>query len=127
MMYRLTIQSRSDEPVYTRVVAAQLAQVSAEFLDRCEQEGWIVPSEMAGTKVYSVSDIRQVARLSQVRRIVQFDILPEELGRQLGQQLGELLAEMDSVERRMRQHERELWDEIRRLRSLLAQQREWRW
>ncbi len=56
-----------DEPRYTRVVAAQLAEISLEFLERCETERLVrVRVIRGGAPGYSAYDIRELARLGRL-------------------------------------------------------------
>jgi DNA-binding transcriptional MerR regulator len=128
MTYRLVIRSRDEEPVYTRPVAAQLAQVSIEFLRLCEEENLIQVQVMAGGgQGYSVAHIRHLARIRRLHEDLELDLPAVEVVINLRRRVLDLMAQMDEVERRAAQREQELIDEIRLLRRRLAQEAEWRW
>jgi len=128
MTYRLVIRSRDEEPVYTRPVAAQLAQVSIEFLRLCEEENLIQVQVMAGGgQGYSVAHIRHLARIRRLHEDLELDLPAVEVVMNLRLRVLDLMTQMDEVERRAAQREQELIDEIRLLRRRLAQEAEWRW
>ncbi len=128
MTYRLVIRSRDEEPVYTRPVAAQLAQVSIEFLRLCEEENLIQVQVMAGGgQGYSVAHIRHLARIRRLHEDLELDLPAVEVVINLRRRVLDLMTQMDEVERRAAQREQELIDEIRLLRRRLAQEAEWRW
>ena len=128
MTYRLVIRSRDEEPVYTRPVAAQLAQVSIEFLRPCEEENLIQVQVMAGGgQGYSVAHIRHLARIRRLHEDLELDLPAVEVVINLRRRVLDLMTQMDEVERRAAQREQELIDEIRLLRRRLAQEAEWRW
>jgi DNA-binding transcriptional MerR regulator len=128
MSYKLTIRSRDDEPVYTRLVAAQLAQVSLDFLCLCEEEGLIQVQGMAGGgQGYSVADIRHLVRIHRLHEDVGLDLPAVEVTLNLRRQVLDLMAQIEELERRMAQREQELLDEIGRLRRRQAVEADWRW
>lgn len=128
MTYRLVVRSREEEPVYTRPVAAQLAQVSIEFLRLCEEENLIQVQVMAGGgQGYSVAHIRHLARIRRLHEDLELDLPAVEVVINLRRRVLDLMTQMDEVERRAAQREQELIDEIRLLRRRLAQEAEWRW
>ena len=128
MSYKLTIRSRDDEPVYTRLVAVQLAQVSLDFLCLCEEEGLIQVQGMAGGgQGYSVADIRHLVRIHRLHEDVGLDLPAVEVTLNLRRQVLDLMAQIEELEQRMAQREQELLDEIGRLRRRLAVEADWRW
>ena len=128
MSYKLTIRSRDDEPVYTRLVAAQLAQVSLDFLSLCEAEGLIQVQGMAGGgQGYSVAGIRHLVLIQRLHEDVGLDLPAVEVTLNLRRQVLDLMAQIEELERRMAQREQELLDEIGWLRRRLAVEADWRW
>jgi len=128
MSYKLAIRSRDDEPVYTRLVAAQLAQVSLDFLCLCEAEGLIQVQGMAGGgQGYSVAGIRHLFRIHRLHEDVGLDLPAVEVTLNLRRQVLDLMAQIEELERRMAQREQELLDEIGWLRRRLAVEADWRW
>ena len=126
MTYKLIIRSRHEEPIYTRQVAAQLAQVSIEFLCFCEEENLIQAQVIAGGgQGYSVADIRHLARIRRLHEDLELDLPAVEVTLRLRQRVLDLLAQLDEMERRHARREQELMDEIRQLRRRLAEKAEW--
>lgn len=127
MMYKLIIRSRDEEPIYTRPVTAQLAQVSIEFLCLCEEENLIQVQVMTGGgKGYSVTDIRHLARIRRLHKDLELDLPAVEITLNLRRQVLDLMAQMDEMERRHARRKQELMDEIRQLQRRLAEEAEWR-
>ena len=127
MMYKLIIRSRDEEPIYTRPVTAQLAQVSIEFLCLCEEENLIQVQVMTGGgEGYSVTDIRHLARIRRLHKDLELDLPAVEITLNLRRQVLDLMAQMDEMERRHARRKQELMDEIRQLRRRLAEEAEWR-
>ncbi|GMR09973.1 MAG: hypothetical protein BMS9Abin28_0794 [Anaerolineae bacterium] len=128
MTSKLIIRSRQEQPIYTRQVAAQLAQVSTEFLYSCEEENLIQVQVMAGGgQGYSVADILHLARIRRLHDDLDPDLPAVEITLSLRQRVLDLLAQLDELERRRARRERELMDEIRQLRRGLAEKADWRW
>ncbi len=127
-MSKLIIRSHQEQPIYTRRVAAQLAQVSTEFLYSCEEEHLIRVQVMAGGgQGYSVADIRHLTRIRRLQEDLDSDLPAVEITLSLRQRVLGLLAQLDELERRQARRERELMDEIRQLRRGLAEKADWRW
>lgn len=127
MMYKLIIRSRDEEPIYTRPVTAQLAQVSIEFLCLCEEENLIQVQVMTGGgKGYSVTDIHHLSRIRRLHEDLELDLPAVEITLNLRRQVLDLMAQMDEMERRHARRKQELMDEIRQLRRRLAEEAEWR-
>ncbi len=126
MTYTLIIRSRDEEPAYTRPVAAQLAQVSIEFLYLCEEENLIQSQVMpGGGQAYSLADIRHLARIRRLREDLGLDLPAVEVVTNLRRRVLDLMAQMDEMERRAAQREQELMDQVQQLRRRLAQEAEW--
>ena len=128
MVYRLVIRSHDDEPIYSRPVAAQLAQVSLNFLRLCERENLIQVRVMTGGREgYSVADIRRLTRIYRLREDLGLDLPCVEVVLNLRRQVLELMSQVDEMERQMARREQELMDEIRQLRRRLAKETGRRW
>lgn len=128
MAYRLVIRSHDDEPIYSRPVAAQLAQVSLDFLRLCERENLIqVRVVTGGREGYSVADIRRLTRIYRLREDLGLDLPSVEVVLNLRRQVLELMSQVDEMERQMARREQELMDEIRQLRRRLAKEMGRRW
>lgn len=127
MAFDLMIRYRDDEPVFTHSVAAQLARVSLEFLQQCEQEGLIVARRMlGGISGFSRSDIRRLVRIRRLREDLGLEFEAVEIVLHLRQQVMDLLNEMDRIERNLLRREQELLNEIQELRRRVADEPHWR-
>ena len=84
-----------DEPHYTRIVAAQLANISIEILERCEMERLVrVRVIREGTPGYNARDVRQLARIRRLHRELGLDFLEGlEIASAFGQLGRDLLAD----------------------------------
>ena len=103
--------------VYTRRVAAQLAEMPLERLRQLEHEGLIqVRVTVSGAQGYSVSDVQVLARLARLRQNLGLDLPPRKAARTLRRELLEMTRRMERMEEAMRQREQELVQEIERLR-----------
>lgn len=118
--------NQENEPVYTRKVAAQLAQISLEFLRQCEQEELVQARVMRGGGLgYSVLEIRQLARIRRLHDDLELDFVAIEVTLNLHRQVTDLQAQLEKMERQMYQREEELLRELYQLRRRLALESEW--
>jgi len=128
MTYTLILRSRHEEPMYSRPVAAQLAQISLDLLRICEEEGLIQSQVMTGGgEGFTVADIRHMARIRRLREVLELDFPAVEVALNLRRQVVDLLAQLDDMERNMARREQELMDEIRQMQRHLAEEAKWRW
>jgi DNA-binding transcriptional MerR regulator len=117
----------ADEPRYTRIVAAQLAEISMVFLERCETERLIQVRVIRGGKPgYSARDIRELARIGRLHTDLELDFPALEVVLNMRQQLLDLQEQMESLEREMVQREERLARELVDLRRRLAAESGWR-
>lgn len=116
-----------DEPRYTRIVAAQLAEISITFLERCETERLIQVRVMRGGHPgYSARDIRQLARIGRLHTDLELDFPALEVVLNMRQQVLDLQEQMERLQREMIQREERLTRELVDLRRRLASESEWR-
>jgi hypothetical protein len=116
-----------EEPRYTRVVTAQLAEISIDFLDRCEQEQLVRTRVMRGGSVgYSAADIRRIARIGRLHRDLELDFAALEVVLNMREQILELREQLDRIERERMRREEELLRELTQLRRRLAADSAWR-
>lgn len=97
---------RESEPLYVISVASRLLRLHPQTLRKYEREGFVAPSRTTGNlRLYSTEDIE---RLRQVKHLV------EEQGINLaGVQLALGLTEqIRDLQERLRNHQREDYDEI---------------
>jgi DNA-binding transcriptional MerR regulator len=126
MAHQLTIRSIEEEPLYSRQVAAQLARISLEFLQRCEREQFVRPRSMPGGGVgYTVADIRRLARVRRLRYSLGLDLPAVEVVLHLRRQVVELQTDLARLEMEMEQREQAWLREIQELRRQLAQEVKW--
>jgi DNA-binding transcriptional MerR regulator len=115
-----------DEPRYTRVVAAQLAEISLEFLERCETERLVrVRVIRGGAPGYSARDIRELARLGRLHEDLELDFPALEVVQHMRRQLLDLHEQMERLEREMVRREERLVRELVDLRRRLAAETDW--
>lgn len=128
MTYKLILRSSHEEPMYTRRVTAQLAQISLDLLRICEEEGLIEARVLhGGGEGFSVADIRHLARIRRLREVLELDLPAVEVVLNLRRQVLDLLAQIDDMERNIVRREQELMDEIRQMQRRLAEEAKWRW
>lgn len=111
-----------DEPRYTRNVAVQIANVTQEFLEKCETEQLIkmkaVREEEPG---YSIQDVRQLALIYRLHEILGISFQDLEVVLHLRNQLLEMQEEMEILEQQMLAREEQLRREMVILRQRLAE------
>lgn len=103
--------------LFTRPVAAQLARVSLEFLERLEAEALIQPRGLAGGEPgYAPEDISRMARLRRLHETLGLDLPALEVVLHLRERLASVLTQMEEMEARFARREQELLREIDELR-----------
>jgi DNA-binding transcriptional MerR regulator len=117
MSKAIIFQSQDEEHFYIRSFAARLAGVSEEFIIQCEQEGLI--SSRQRTKDLIELDKKSVQRLTLIRRLhreLELDLETIDLILHMRRQIVDLQNQMDELERKAHQKERQLLDEMQQLR-----------
>jgi DNA-binding transcriptional MerR regulator len=115
------------ETHYPRARAAQLADVSLEFLERCEVARLVEVRVVQGREPqYSVQDVRQLALIGRLYQILGVDFQDLEIVLHLRSQLLDLQQQMEEMERQRMEREEQLLRELVDLRRRLADQAEWR-
>lgn len=116
-----------EKRVYTRVVAAQKARISMEFLSQCEVEELVeIRVTASGEEGYSPADIYHLNRIRRLHEDLELNLPAVEVVLNLRQQVLDLRAQMDELEQLMVQRERELLEELELLRRRLAADVDWR-
>ncbi len=116
-----------DEPRYTRVSAAQLADISIVFLERCESERLIQVRVLRGGKAgYSARDIRELARIGRLHSDLELDFPAIEVVLNMRQQLLDLQEQLEKIDRDVVQREERLTRELVDLRRRLAAESGWK-
>jgi hypothetical protein len=112
-----------EEPRYTRIVAAQLAEISLEFLERCETERLVrVRVIRGGVPGYSARDIRDLARIGRLREQLELDFPALEVVLHMRRQVLGLREQMERLEQEMVRREERLLRELAALRRLVAEE-----
>jgi len=115
-----------DEPRYTRILAAQLASISLELLERCETERLIEVRIIQGDQPgYSVHDIRQLALVRRLHQDLELDFPALEVVLNMRNQLLGLQEQLEELERQMTEREERHMREVVNLRRGLADEAEW--
>jgi len=103
--------------LFTRTVAAQLARVSLDFLERLEQDDLIRPRELeGGEKGYAPEDIGRLSRIRRLHETLGLDLDAVEVVIRLRDQVMEMLTQMEEMEARFNRREQELVQELNDLR-----------
>jgi MerR family transcriptional regulator/heat shock protein HspR len=121
------MQDNSKEQLrYTRTMAVQLADISLEFLERCEAERLIeVRSERVDDPSFSVKDIRQLLLIRRLHDVLGIDIQDLEIVLHLRSQLLDLQKQMQEMEHQWIAREEELLNEMLELRRRFAEDADW--
>ena len=98
-----------DEPRYTRIVTAQLAQISVEFLTRCEDEQLVQTRVIrGGAQGYSASDVRRIARIARLHEDLGIDFNSLEVVLNMREQIIELQRQIEILEQEKARREDQL-------------------
>jgi MerR family transcriptional regulator/heat shock protein HspR len=112
--------------IFARTVAAQLARVSLEFLDRLEAEDLIQPRELEGGDLgYTPEDIQRLSRIRRLHDTLGLDLAAVEVVLRLREQVVDMLARMEDMEKRFNRREQDLVKELNELRRRFLVTREW--
>ena len=103
--------------IFTRTVAAQLARVSLEFLDRLEADELMQPRELeGGEKGYAPEDIGRLSRIRRLHETLGLDLASVEIVLRLREQVVSLMARLEEMETHFSRREQELLQELEDLR-----------
>ena len=103
--------------IFTRTVAAQLAQVSVEFLDRLEADELMQPRELeGGEQGYAPEDIGRLSRIRRLHETLGLDLASVQIVLRMREQVVNLLARMEEMEAHFNRREQELLQELEDLR-----------
>lgn len=115
-----------DEPRYTRIIAAQLANITLEFLERCEVEHLIDVRIMSGDQPgYSAQDVRHLIRIRRLHEDLEIDFPALEVVLNMRRQLLDLQAQLEAFERQATEREQRLRSELVNLRRRFADEADW--
>ncbi len=111
--------------IFTRTVAAQLARVSLDFLDRLEAEELLQPLELeGGDRGYTPEDIGRLCRIRRLHDTLGLDLAAVEVILRLRERVSFLLTQMEEMEGRYARREQELLRELDDLRRRFLVTRE---
>jgi MerR family transcriptional regulator/heat shock protein HspR len=111
--------------IFTRTVAAQLAQVSLEFLERLEIEEIVQPRELeGGEQGYTPDDIGRLCRIRRLHETLGLDLAAVEVILRLRERVAFLLAQVEEMDTRFARREQELQQELNDLRRRFLVTRE---
>jgi DNA-binding transcriptional MerR regulator len=117
--------SRKVPIIFTRTVAAQLARVDLDFLERLEAEDILQPRELAGGEQgYTPEDIGRLCRIRRLHETLGLDLDAVEVVLHLRDRVAFLLAQMQDLETSFGRRERELLQELNDLRRRFLVTRE---
>jgi DNA-binding transcriptional MerR regulator len=121
------MNDHTDQPRYTRIVTAQLAEISIDFLERCEREKLVQTRVLrGGTPGYSARDIRRIARIARLHEDLGLEFESLEVILNMREQILELREQLDVLEREMARREELLMRELITLRRQIAEESQWR-
>ena len=117
--------SRKVPIIFTRTVAAQLARVDLEFLERLEAEEILQPQELEGGELgYTPDDIGRLCRIRRLHETLGLDLAAVEVVLRLRERVSFLLAQMQDLETSFGRREQELLQELNDLRRRFLVTRE---
>ena len=109
--------SRKFPIIFTRTVAAQLARVDLEFLERLEAEDILQPLEQeGGERGYTPEDIGRLCSIRRLHETLGLDLDAVEVVLHLRERVMALMTQMEAMESRFARRERELLQELNDLR-----------
>ena len=115
-----------DEPRYTRILAAQLANITLEFLERCEVERLIDVRIISGDQPgYSAQDVRHLILIRSLYEDLEIDFPALEVVLNMRRQLLDLQAQLEAFERQTTEREQRLRRELVNLRRRFADEADW--
>jgi len=107
-------------------MAVQLADISLEFLERCETEHLIeVRTVRIDEPSYSAQDIRQLSLIGRLHEVLGIDMQDLEVVLHLRNQLLDLQDQMQEMERQWTAREEQLLNEMVDLRRRLSEEVDW--
>jgi DNA-binding transcriptional MerR regulator len=117
--------SRKVPIIFTRTVAAQLARVDLDFLERLEAEDILQPLELeGGEQGYTPEDIGRLCRIRRLHETLGLDLTAVEVVLHLRDRVTFLMAQMQDLETSFGRREQELLKELNDLRRRFLVTRE---
>jgi len=117
----------ANEPRFSRAVAIEVANISLEFLSRCEKEELIeAQTPYDQEPAYSLQDIRRMALIYRLHEILGVHVTDLEIVLHLRQQVLDLLQQVEDMERLWIEREEQLVGELTTLRMQFADEGDWK-
>ncbi|MEA3337124.1 MAG: hypothetical protein U9R25_14535 [Chloroflexota bacterium] len=115
-----------DKPRYTRILAAELAGVSVQFVEKCEQNELVrVRSEAPGTHCYSILNVRELVRIRDMVEILELDFDTVEVVLNMRSQIVDLRQQIGQLEQELEQREQELLSQVYQMRRRMSLAGSW--
>jgi DNA-binding transcriptional MerR regulator len=121
-----SMQSDIRQKIYSLAEIARYARVTTEFIRECEHENLIQVTAARGTLGYSHDTVRRLIRIRHLHRDLGLDLTAIDCILRMRRQIVHLQEQMNDMERRLAERERELTAEIQRLRKQLALNSNWK-
>jgi len=113
------------QKIYSLSEIAEYARVSIEFIEECERENLIRVSTVRSELGYSHDTVRRLIRIRHLHRDLGLDLSAIDCLLRMRRQVTDLQRRLGDMEEQMSVRERELMDEIQRLRRKLAHNSNW--
>lgn len=120
------VNDSNDKPRYSRKIAAQIANISLEFLERCEVENLVETGMIRdGETGYSIQEVRKLVLIHSLNEVLEINMRDMDVVLHLHDQILELQHHIDELERRKIEREEQLLNELAKLRRFLADDAAW--
>jgi DNA-binding transcriptional MerR regulator len=114
------------QKIYSLNEIAKYARVTTEFIRECERENLIQVTVMHGNIGYGHDTVRRLIRIRHLHRDLGLDLTGIDCVLRMRRKIGNLKKQINDIERRMIEREKELTAEIQRLRKQLSQESDWK-
>ena len=115
----------AEQEVYSLSTTAKLARVTVEFIQACEREDLIEAIVVDNARGYAYKTICRLIRIRHLHRDLGLDLSAIDCLLRMRRQVSDLQRRLGEMEQQMAVRERELIDEIQRLRKKLAHNSHW--
>ena len=119
------VHSETRQKVYSLNATAKLARISVEFIRECEREDLIQVTSARGSEGYDYNTVRRLIRIRHLHRDLGLVLTAIDYLLRMRRQIESLQKRIHDMEQQMLAREKELIDEIQRLRRQLAQDCDW--
>lgn len=129
MAFRVILRpyEQDDEPRYPGDDVLQMARITLEMLQQCEEEELVRPRPLAGGGVgYSEQDVSHLARIRRLQQDLGLNMAGVEVVLHMRRQLIQLQQQMAEVQAEMRRQEAKWLRELQEMRRRAAVEGQWR-